>query len=120
MTQEQIMSWNEEDEHGYFVEANLRVPEHLHDKFNDYPLAPERMQVKAEQLSPYSQQLFRKIFDLKEGRAIPDEKVEKLVLTLSDKQNYVVHIATLQFYLKQGVELLGIRRCLRFDQSRWL
>jgi hypothetical protein len=37
MTQEQIMSWNEEDEHGYFVEASLPIPEGLHDKFNGYP-----------------------------------------------------------------------------------
>jgi hypothetical protein len=120
MTKEKIMTWSEEDDVGYFVEVNLRIPEHLHDKFNDYPLAPERLSVKGSQLSPYSQQLFRKVYSLKDEQAIPDEKVEKLVLTLSDKENYVVHIATLQFYLKQGAELMKIRRCLRFDQSRWL
>jgi hypothetical protein len=120
MSREQIMNWTEDDELGYFVECNLRIPEELHDKFNDYPLAPERLCVKGEQLSPYSQQLFRKVYDIKEEKAVPDEKVEKLVLTLNDKENYVVHIATLQFYLKQGAELLKVRRCLKFNQSRWL
>ena len=114
------MNWSEDDELGCFVECNLRIPEELHDKFNDYPLAPERTSVKGEQLSPYAPQLFRKVYDIKDEKAVPDEKIEKLVLPLSDKENYVVHIATLQFYLKQGAELLKVRRCLKFNQSRWL
>ena len=85
-TTEEILGYSEDSEFGYFLDVDLKAPHELHDKFNDYPLAPERVKVKGSQLSPYSQELFRKVYDLKEGKKIPDENVEKLVLSLHDKQ----------------------------------
>ena len=44
LSKEHIKEWIhalDADERGAFVECTLRVPEHLHDKFNWYPPAPE-------------------------------------------------------------------------------
>ena len=48
----------------------------------------------------------------------PDSK--KLLLTLQDKNNYVVHYRNLQFYLKQGMKLKRVHRVLDFDQECWM
>ena len=48
----------------------------------------------------------------------PDRK--KLLLTLHDKKNYVVHYRNLQFHLKQGMKLKRVHRVLEFEQERWM
>ena len=48
----------------------------------------------------------------------PDSK--KLLLTLEDKSNYVVHYRNLQFYLKQGMKLKRVHRVLEFEQECWM
>ena len=45
---------------------------------------------------------------------------EKLLLTLEDKSNYVVHYRNLQFYLKQGMKLKCMHRVLGFEQECWM
>ena len=45
---------------------------------------------------------------------------EKLLLTLEDKNNYVVHYRNLQFYLKQGMKLKRVHRVLEFEQECWM
>ena len=42
---------------------------------------------------------------------------EKLLLTLEDKSNYVVHYRNLQFYLKQGMKLKRVHRVLEFEKN---
>ena len=39
---------------GYFVEVDIAYPEHLHDLHNDLPLAPEKLSITEEMLSPYA------------------------------------------------------------------
>ena len=45
---------------------------------------------------------------------------EKLVLTLEDKEKYVVHYSNLQFYLRQGMRLKKVHRVIEFDQEPWM
>ena len=45
---------------------------------------------------------------------------EKLVLTLEDKEKYIVHYKNLQFYLSQGLRLKKVHRVLEFDQEPWM
>ena len=45
---------------------------------------------------------------------------EKLVLTLEDKEEYVVHYSNLQFYLRQGMRLKKVHRVTEFDQEPWM
>ena len=38
---------------GLILEVDLDYPEHLHDKHNNYPLAPERLEIKSHMLSDH-------------------------------------------------------------------
>ena len=60
-----IKSYNEKIKEGYFLEADIQNPENLHNAQNDLPFLPERIKI---------------------------EKVEKLVVNLYDKNEYVIHI----------------------------
>ena len=42
---------------GRVFEVDLEYPKHLHKLHNDYPLAPEKLSVKEEWLSPYQTEL---------------------------------------------------------------
>ena len=43
--------------YGYFLEVDLDYPEHLHDHHNDYPMAPEKIKIEDDMLSPYSSEI---------------------------------------------------------------
>ena len=47
-------------------------------------------------------------------------KPSKLILNLKDKEKYVVHFKTLQYYLKMGMKLTKVHRISRFQQRAWL
>ena len=90
----------------------MEYPSSLHDRHNDYPLAPEAMKINPEMLSPYSQQLAEKL-----GLS---GTVEKRVPNFQTKQHYVLHYRNLKLYLELGMELTKIHRVLQFRQVPWL
>ena len=77
------------------------------------PLALEKKAEKREQMSPFQQRLM----DALDARP---SKVEKLLLTLQDKKNYVLHYWNLQFYLEQRMQLTRVHGALEFEQERWM
>ena len=54
------------------------------------------------------------------GTSVKDEKTSKLLLTLYDKEKYVIHIRNLKYYLEKGLVLKQVHRCIKFNQSDWL
>ncbi|KAL9960469.1 hypothetical protein ACROYT_G033932 [Oculina patagonica] len=97
-TEKEIMRKKEFEKTGWILEVDLEYPAELHKEHNSYPLAPEKKKINKDLFSPYQKKLIKDL-DLDP----PDS--EKLVLTLEDKTNYVVHYRNLQFYLKQGMKL---------------
>jgi hypothetical protein len=77
LTEEFIKSYDyETNNKGYVLEVNIDYPAELHNSDNDYPLASENMVIN---------------------------KIRKLTPNLNNKENYVVHIANLQYYLSMGI-----------------
>ena len=48
-----VMSVNEKNRIGCFLEVDLEYPDELHQLHNDYPLAPEKLAVSIDMLSKY-------------------------------------------------------------------
>ena len=95
------------------MEVHLDYPEELHDYHKDYSLAPEKIKVKEEMLSPYSLEI-KKENDIKVGIS------NKLIPDLLLKKNHVVHSRNLRYYLSEGLILKKIHKILKSKQSDWM
>ena len=78
---------------GYVFEVDLEYPRKLWRRHNDYPLAPERLNI---------------------------DSVEKLICHFKPRKNYVVHFVNLQQYLEMGMILTEVHRGISFNQSPWM
>ena len=70
---------------------------------NDYPLAPEKLEVSHDMLSNYCISIAKK-YEIK----IVD--VNKLVPNLGNKSKYILHYRDLQLYLPLGIKLVSVHR----------
>ena len=71
----------------------MEYPTELWKKHNDYPLAPERLNI---------------------------DGVEKLICHFKPRKNYVVHFVNLRQYLEMGMILTAVHRGISFNQSAWM
>ena len=100
---------------GYTLEVDLTYPDNLHDSHNCYPLAPEYKVVMEKELSPYNEKIWESLFGKKKRG-----KYSKLVPTLEDKKDCVLHYRNLTMYLDLGLKCTKIHRILEFRQEPWL
>ena len=95
---------------GLILEVDLEYPQELHDIHNDYPVTPEKVKVSNNMLSAYCKKIAEK-YNISIGL------VSKLVPTLRDKKEYVLHYRNLQLYLDLSLKIKKVNRVLKFDQS---
>lgn len=93
---EDILNMADDAPEGYFFEVDLEYPESLHDLHNDYPFCAENMY------------------------APNNKNVKKLLLTLTDKKNYVIHYRMLKLAIQHGLILKKIHCALKFKQRAWM
>ena len=98
---------------GLILKVDLVYDKSLHDLHNDYPVAPEKLKVPNGMLSEYCKKIAEK-------SKISIGQVNKLIPTLRDKEEYVLHYWNLQLYLNLGLKIKKVHRVLEFDQSPWL
>ena len=108
-----VLNKSDDSLHGYFLEVDLEVPEELHDYHKDYPMAPEKIKIEDDMLSPYCSEIKRK-YDIKSG------EINKLVPNLIPKNIHVVHYRNLKYYLSQGARLTNVHKILEFKQRDWM
>ena len=73
-----VMSINEKSDIGYILEVDSEYPKELHELYNDYPLALEKLAVSSDMLSKYCKNVADK-YGIKVGDA------KKLIPNLSNK-----------------------------------
>ena len=78
---------------GYIFEVDLVYPHKLWKSHNDYPLAPEKINV---------------------------DGVEKLISHSKPRSHYVVHYPNLKQYLEMGMRLTDVHRGISFYESAWM
>ncbi|KFM68525.1 hypothetical protein X975_13710, partial [Stegodyphus mimosarum] len=108
---EKILTLSEDSLDGYILEVDLEYPKELHNAHNDYPLAPEKMKIIANHLSPYA------VSVLKNDKFISNTK---LVPNLNPKFNYIIYHKNLQLYLSLGMKLTHVHKIIKFKQKAWL
>ncbi len=94
-TPQNILNIDPEGDTSYFLEVDLHFPPETHDYFNQLPPCPER-------------------------KCTPNSKVSKLLCTLEDKKEYVIHLRMLQFCLQHGVILQKVHRVISFRQEAFV
>ena len=94
---------------GYTFEVHLEYPGQLDELHNDYPVA-EKIKVSPDMLSPYCKMI-------KEKYGISIGQVAKLIPTLVDKKNYVLHYRNLQLYFSLGLKMKKVHRVLQFNHG---
>ncbi|XP_065198789.1 uncharacterized protein LOC135830431 [Sycon ciliatum] len=108
-----ILNTQDDSSPGYIVECDLEYPHELHEKHNDYPVAPERLSVNEDMLSPYQQELVDKLNS-------SGVDALKLVPNLRDKTKYVLHYRNLKLYTQLGLRCVKLHRALKFTQTPWM
>ena len=108
-----LAKYKDHSRRGLILQVDLEYPKELHDLYNDYPLAPEKIKVIEDMLSPYCKEIAEK-FNVSTGL------VSKLIPTLGDKEKYVLHYRNLKLYTDLGLRVTKVHRALEFNQSAWL
>jgi hypothetical protein len=103
--------WTPSDfERGYVLEVSFTYPPELHDWHSDYPLAPEKITVTKDILSPFAKSALEK-------DDIKLHKTEKLLATLYPKKKYVLHYRTFQLYVQLGLKIEQVHDVISFKQA---
>lgn len=109
---QKVLDTSLESDTGYQLEIDAYIPEHLHDKFNDYPPMPHKEVMTYDLLSPYA----KKIIDKLPGKY---RGVEKLHSTLLPKKNYCIHYGLLKSYVRDGLVVTAVHKITSFYQAKF-
>ena len=94
MNEKELANWRDlEEGRGCILEVDLEYPKELHDLHNDFPLAPEILELGG---------------------------IKKLTQNLRDKEGMVLHWRNLAFYLSLGMKLKKIRRGISFKEESFM
>ena len=102
---------------GYILEVGLHLPENLHQKFNEFPLAPVNRCVTSKELSPHQLAQYKKIYNMEKNDT---NGTKKLISDLNDKENYVIHHQYLGLLMRNGYEVTSVGRVMLFRESKFL
>ena len=92
-TSDFIKNYDSHSDMGYIFYVDITYPKELYELHKDLPFLPDRMEVN---------------------------KVNKLVASLHDKNNYVIHIYVLKQALNHGLIFKKVHAVISFTNAAWL
>ena len=92
-TSDFIKNYDSHSDKGYVFYVDIIYPKELHELHKDLPFLPDRMDVN---------------------------KVNKLIASVHDKTNYVIHIYALKQALNHGLILKKVHAVISFNHVAWL
>ena len=106
--------WEEyfDETEGFFVECDIEIPLEFHDRLKHLPPAPTHTTVETKDLPDHIQELYKERY----GKGSSSIKSEKLIASLTDKENQVLHYTTACMYARIGA-VIKIKRVLQFVQK---
>ena len=105
---------NPNDNVGFFVEVDLVYPKEIHERTKSFPLCPQNIEITYNMLSPFQKQCLQNLSGKENYRQ------KKLTATFLPKQKIILHGLLLSLYLKLGMKLVKVHRCVRFKQESFL
>lgn len=115
--EERMKGYDPQADIGYMVEVDLDYPEQLHHDHSDFPLCPEKSEIRHTDFSDFTKKQFNYVYPNKSAGTY---KATKLTATLQPKIKVILHIRVLLLYLSLGMKLKKVHRILQFTQSRFL
>ena len=106
--------WEEyfDESEGFFMECDIEIPLEFHDRLKHLPPAPTHTTVETKDLPDHIQELYKERY----GKASSSMKSEKLIASLTDKENQVLHHSTACTYARIGA-IIKVKRVLQFVQK---
>ena len=92
----EINQYNKNSWKGYVLEADFEYPKELRKLHNNYPLVPDKVEIKTQMLSKYQLMIFRKL---------QLTIIKNWCLTFFDTKKCVLHYENFQLYLRPGLKL---------------
>ena len=106
-----------EGESGYVLKVDLEYPRDIHDKTQDFPLAPEPGEVTEEMFTEFMREQWARRCEFRRGGEIKYRPERKLLMTCRNKSEYVVHFKLLKFYLEMGMRITRVHAVIKFTQT---
>ena len=107
-----ILNTPDDSEIGYIVDCDLFYPDSVRIRTEDFPLCPEKRNVKISEFSKFQKEC--------PGHPKYTSPIQKIILDVNNKLHYVTHYRNLKFYLKMGLHVMTINRVISFRQKPWL
>lgn len=100
---------------GHILCVDMHYGRELHLSHSSLPLAPEKVDIDENKLSPFARKLLENIKGHNKSH-----KSKKLVGTFEPRVKYILHSRNLALYLKLGMKLTKIHDVLEFKTSSFL
>ena len=107
---EDILNTPDDNDIGYFIEADLKYLDNIKEKTKYLPFAPVNKKINPDKFNDY----------MKEIKPDNYTSTKKLICDWSDKKNYLIHYRMLKFYIRHGMIVDKVHNIISFKQSRWL
>jgi len=105
---EKILNLDDKANTGYLFNVDLKIPDKLHDYFNNYCPLPLNKTIKKNELNEFQTK------DYKESN------IKKLCCSLDDRKEYKINYRMLKLVLNLGFELIKVNKVLQYEQKPFM